>query len=212
MGFLEEHVGDATAGGYVDPETADRLEAEYYATHPHTLDVVGRAELTYHQLDALQRVVEEKVVLAPTTIVSAGGVVQPGLTFTTIVPEMPTPYVPDYLAGKARYSTVPGVFSPAPFSIVGIGSIIGTLLIKHGAQLLVEIPIEVLQGPALGPLMQRIGQKAARNVGLRVRTNAGEGRGRHMNIRGRDGASPGDQHDAYDEPDGSTWFQPWTWL
>jgi len=205
MGTLTEHVGTATAGGYVDPETAVRLEAEYYAAHPHRLDIEGRAALTYQQLDQLVRVDEAKTILAVVTHVAPAVFVSPSLSYSTIVPEMPTPVVPEYEAVKAKYGSVQSVFSPAPTSILGIGEIIGTLMIKHGSQLLVEMPMAVMQG-MLQNLMERIGQKAARNVGLRIRTNAGPGRGRHMNIRGRDGDVPGDNTDAYDEPD--KWTSP----
>jgi len=205
MGTLSEHVGQATAGGYVDPQEAERLEAEYYAAHPHNLDIEGRASRTYQQLDALVRVDEGKTVLAVVEHVAAAVLVEPSLSYATIVPLMPTPLVPEFTVAKALYGTVNSVFSPAPTSILGIGEIIGTLMIKHGSQLLVEMPMAVMQG-MLEQLMTRIGQKAARNVSLRIRTNAGPARGRHMNIRGRDGDLPGDNTDAYDEPD--RWTSP----
>lgn len=210
MGTLGEHVASATAGGFVDAPTADRLEAEYYATHPHRLSVDGNAlRRTYTVVPT--GIPDTKFVLAPAPEMTADPPLAVSLAPATIVPRMPTQLVPEYEAVLARYTTVPGVFSPAPFSIAGIGTVVGTLLVHVGKRLAVEIAMEILSGPFNQNQMERIGHKAHGGASMRIRTNAGEGRGRHMNLRGRDGATPGDQNDAYDEPDDNTWYQPWTW-
>lgn len=52
-----------------------------------------------------------------------------------------------------------------------------------------------------------IGQRLDDKLKMRVDTGRGEGRGRHINVRGADGATPGDQDDSYDSP--SEWWEFW---
>ncbi len=207
MGTLGFHVGEATAGGYVAPEQARQLEAEYYSTHPHVL-ITNDPTRTAHELYQLKQVDENKSGLKAVSVVDQVVTVEPGLGHTTIVPQFSTSLVPEYSVVTAIYKTVPGFFSPAPVSIFGIGRIIGVLEVRLGKRVVAQMAMDLSAARAT---QDRVGFTMVSSVTLRIRSGSGEGRGRPMNLRGADGATPGGSDDAYDEP-GTKWYEPWTWF
>ena len=111
---------------------------------------------------------------------------------TTIVPEMTNSY--GQVGGTVRAQI-------AESTMQAIGAEAGVLMIQIGKRVLGMIAMKM----ADEAVFKRLGQRLDSALRLKFDTQQGEGRGRHVNVRGRDGATPGDQSDVYDDP--SYWWQ-----
>lgn len=104
------------------------------------------------------------------------------------------------------YTTIPGLASPAPMSILGIGEIVGVLMIKYGGMVVGELALAASEG-----LMGRVGKRLDNRLQMRYRTGRGYGRGRHKRLRG-ESAKATDSSDPYEEPGTSKWYDPFSWI
>lgn len=84
-------------------------------------------------------------------------------------------------------------------------STMGVLLVQWGGKVVAQMAMIAVQQE----VFSRIGKKLDNRLKFHLDTQRGEGRGRHVNVRGQDGATPGDQDDVYDEP--SQWWEFWNW-
>ncbi len=204
MGHVEGFASGYSAGAtQAITESMYEAMAPDYAAPTRQLEVGAVADRVQYALRELTLLNEYKSELSVMPYVAPAVRVPSTIMPETIVPDMGTALVPEYAQVRALYNSVPGVFSPAPVSILGLGTGgLGTLVIKLGTRAIASIAMDM----AASHLMERVGSKVDRAVTMRLDTNRGEGLGRHMNIRGRDGATPGDQGDTYDEPDNN-----WLW-
>lgn len=131
-----------------------------------------------------------------------------------VVPVPPKILVPPLMIGPTtivpRAITRSGIAGGVNGGTLAPQTILDTLFQLQGVLSL------IWQGRVLGRMLfasaesgglSRVGQRFDSGFRFQVDTQKGEGRGRHVNVRGKDGSTPGDQHDAYDSP--SEWWEFW---
>ncbi len=175
------------------------------AQPPRRVNVDAVARQVQADIDALPYEGTPFSILSVKTAQNPIPELQRSITAGTIVPAFSTALVPEYSVNKLQYGSIASVFSPIPLSIFGIGTEIGVLVITMGKAYLAEIAMDFASGG-----MERVSKKLAKGFSSRIKTGRGEGRGRHVNIRGADGATPGDQDDVYDDP--CKWYEFWCYM
>lgn len=189
-----------------------QLQRQGFLGYSPTLDEYHQANIKRLKVD----VMEQKLMMAkydePST---TGYVLQVGVHIpevieaprqlfnTTIIPrDSGAVYASDVVLANTQGGATPA-------SLFGMASSVGVLLIKWaGPKVVARIPMLI---EANHP-MQRLGMWIDNRLIMAIDTGVGEGRGRHINVRGADGATPGDQDDAYDEPGTAQWWNWGNWL
>jgi len=139
-------------------------------------------------------------------IIPAVDMVDPSIAPATIIPQMPTPFVPAFTLAQTVNATVVSVFSPFPSTILGMGSAVGAMMLSLGTTLLAEIAMEIGQEG-----MQRVASKTFKNFKVKLRTGQGEGRGRPVIIRPPEGGYGGEQGNPNAE-DNCKLYEFWCWM
>ncbi len=178
-------------------------------------DIGANSKMLERQVDGIGKTVDtqyffkEEIVLAPKVQMPVIFPTIRNLSDGTIIPRM-DPYIPvETLSGEVISSLPVSVFSPAPTSILGIGSTVGAILIMIGKAVVAEIAADVSMDT-----LQRIGQRVKPQYRIRGRT----GQVKNDNLQqattqvkpelGRSGFLPNRKH-----YDGSCeWWEIWCWI
>lgn len=157
------------------------------------------------------------MIRADNAIVRTTQVISAAVRNPSVLAVKPVPPMPNYgpirigpttiVPKLTNFQGVPsGIYGTSinPFSIRNwfMGSM-GVLKILMSNKIVGSILMEMLDMD----MFSRIGQKMDSSLKLKFDTQRGEGRGRYVNVRGADGATPGDGDDAYDDP--CEWWEIW---
>lgn len=168
------------------------------------VSTIGQKALLGYQAYAPDIIVLEPMVQMPDVVPSIRN-----LSDGTIIPRM-DPFIPvQSMAGVVLGSLPDSVYSPAPTSIVGLGSLVGTILIMLGKAIVAEIAANVSQDT-----MRRIGQRVQSQYRIRGKTGqvvSGADEQVRTGVKpvlGRSGFLPNRKH--YDGP--CEWWEFWCWV
>lgn len=196
-------------GGHLIREYEDRVDLFADSTQVAKINVDAQAAAVKRQTEVVG-----KVSMVPDTMLGIIPVmpfippIEYDLNVGTIVPVMDARIDVASFAVESMSEFIPdSVFSPAPASIFGAGTAIGTIMVYLGKRLIVEIAAEIgFEG------LQRIGQRAVAGARIRGRTASNpENVGRHVQVvadNQRSGFLPNRKH--YDQP--CKFWEVWCWI
>lgn len=166
-------------------------------TGPSDLDVQAHVETPLVMLKPVEVVVP--VVPFPEDLFAA-----------TIIPITIAQPTVDLVSALNTGSGVPWTTGPSSMLIAPVA--VGAMLVVIGRRVLIAMAMGAAEA-GIGQVFRTItAEGKKRGVDIKFRTGKGEGRGRYLRPRGPGGEMAGQDADPYDNGDGFSIFEPWTWF